>query len=203
MRAVVVYESMYGNTRAVAEAVADGLRPVLDVVVVPVGRADPAIVEGAGLLVVGGPTHVHGMTRRRSREMAAEVARKPGSTVVLEEGAGGPGVREWMASLGHVNVYAAAFDTRAHGPKAFTGQASKGISRELGRHSAHLLTGPESFLVTKENSLEEGEEQRARRWGEQLAADVAAGTVLSAGGHSRDGRRRRTTTPGPPPVPGG
>ena len=66
MRALVIYESMYGNTRAVAEAIAEGIRPVHDVVVVPAGRAGPQVVDGATLLVVGGPTHAHGMTRRRS-----------------------------------------------------------------------------------------------------------------------------------------
>ena len=171
MRAVVVYESMYGNTHAVAEAIGDGLRPVYDVVVVPVGRAGPEVVEGAQLLVVGGPTHVHGMTRPHSREAAAEVARKPGSTVDLEDGADGPGVREWLVSLGHLNVLAAAFDTRMNGPAMFTGRASKGISRELIRHGAHPVAPPESFMVTKQNSLEAGEEARARRWGRLLAEE--------------------------------
>jgi hypothetical protein len=174
MRAVVVYESMYGNTRAVAEAIAEGIRPVHDVVVVSTGRAGPRVVDGATLLVVGGPTHAHGMTRRRTREAAAEAAGKPDSTVVLEDGAKGPGVREWLASLGHLNVLAAAFDTRVDWPALLSGRASKAIDRELENHGAHRAADPESFLVTKENELEPGEEDRARRWGERLAALVMA-----------------------------
>ena len=170
MRAVVVYESMYGNTRAVAEAIGEGLRPVLDVDVVPVGRAGSEVVEGAALLLVGGPTHAHGMTRRRTREAAAEAAGKQGSTLVLEDGADGPGVREWLASLGDLNVLAAAFDTRVDWPAVLSGRASKGIERELQSHGAHLVVDPESFLVTKENSLDPGEADRAHRWGERLAA---------------------------------
>jgi hypothetical protein len=170
MRAVVVYESMYGNTRAIAEAIGEGLRPVHDVVVVPVGRVGPEVLDGAGLLVVGGPTHAHGMTRRRTREAAAEMARKQESTVVLEDGATGPGVREWLASLGQVNPLAAAFDTRVDWPAVLSGRASKGIDSVLERHGAHRAADPESFLVTKENELEPGEADRARRWGETLAA---------------------------------
>lgn len=178
MRAVVVYESMYGNTRVVAEAIGEGLRSACDVAVIPVGRAAEA-VEGAELLVVGGPTHAHGMTRPRSREAAVEAARKPESPIVAEDGADGTGVREWLASLGHVNVMAAAFDTRMTGPPAFTGRASKGISRELGRHGGHLVASPESFLVTKENALLAGEEARAREWGARLAAEL--GCIVPTG----------------------
>jgi hypothetical protein len=169
MRAVIVYESMYGNTRAVAEAIGEGLRERHDVVVVPAAKADPDVVEGAHLLVVGGPTHAHGMTRRRSREAAADAAHKPNSGLRLEDGATGPGVREWLASLGHLNVLAAAFDTRVHGPAPLTGRASKAIGRELSRHGVHPLAEPESFLVTMDNHLEPGEAERARRWGEHLA----------------------------------
>ena len=175
MRAVVIYESMYGNTRAVAEAIGDGLRANGDgteVTVLPVGRAAPETLDGAELLVVGGPTHVHGMTRPRSREAAAEAARKPGTTLVLEQGAEGPGVREWLKSLGHLNVFAAGFDTRMHGPPALTGRASKGISRELEGLGGHLVVNPESFLVTRENTLDPGEDERARRWGQELMAET-------------------------------
>ena len=42
MRALVVYESMYGNTRVVANRIADGLRATHEVTVVPVGEVTPA-----------------------------------------------------------------------------------------------------------------------------------------------------------------
>lgn len=70
MRAVVVYESMYGNTHQVAEAIGDGLRTALDVSVVAVGRVNPALLDGADLVVVGGPTHMHAMSRASSRKAA-------------------------------------------------------------------------------------------------------------------------------------
>lgn len=179
MRAVIVYESMYGNTRLVAEAIGEGLRAVHDVVVVPVGEAGREVMADAQLLVVGGPTHAHGMSRPRTRQAAAEMAGKEKKPVVLEEGATGPGVREWLASLEYPNVFAASFDTRVHMPAALTGRASKGIDRELTRHGMHRIAEPESFFVTKEDTLEAGEEARARRWGQQLAAETAA--ILTQG----------------------
>jgi len=54
MRALVVYESMYGNTHVVASNIADGLRADYEVTLVPVAEATPALVAGADLLVVGG-----------------------------------------------------------------------------------------------------------------------------------------------------
>ena len=72
MKAAVIYESMFGNTRMIAEAVADGLgrsRAALDVVVRAVTEATPGDVVGLDFLVVGGPTHLRRMTSRRTREM--------------------------------------------------------------------------------------------------------------------------------------
>ena len=59
MRAVVVYESMFGNTHAIADAIGKGLEPVDNVVVVPVAEAGRERLGDADLLVVGGPTHFH------------------------------------------------------------------------------------------------------------------------------------------------
>jgi hypothetical protein len=157
MRAVVVYESMYGNTHLVADAIGTGLETAFDVSVVPVSQADPAVLDGAALVVVGGPTHVHGMT----------------SPLTLEPDAAGPGLREWFASLGHYPVKAAAFDTRMHAPAALTGRASKGVARLLRAHGFEVIADPESFLVTKQDRLEPGEATRAREWGTELAASIA------------------------------
>ena len=73
---------------------------------------------------------------------------KPGSEVELVPGAvSGPGVREWLASPGRLEVAGAAFDTRLQGLPAFTGRASKSIRRLLARHGARITASPESFLV--------------------------------------------------------
>lgn len=107
---------MFGNTRQIGQAIADGIGPSHKVAVVPVQDATSQLIGDADLVVVGGPTHVHGMSRPASRKSAGEIARKPNSDVVLEPGAEGPGLREWFASLGSIEAYAAAFDTRVPGP---------------------------------------------------------------------------------------
>ena len=170
MRAVIVYESMFGSTKKVAEAIAEGLAGCAEVSVVPVTSADAHILDGADLVVVGGPTHTHGMSRPGTRKMAGKRARKPGSEVELVPSAvSGPGVREWLASLGRLEVAGAAFDTRLQGLPAFTGRASKSIGRRLARHGARIAAAPESFLVGGlTGALAEGELERARAWAERL-----------------------------------
>jgi hypothetical protein len=172
MRAVVVYESMYGNTHLIAEAIGTGLAPGFDVTVVPVAQADDAVVSDADLVVVGGPTHVHGMSRSSTRKGAVDAAAKAAGELTLEPGADGPGLREWLDALGKSRPHAkaAAFDTRMEAPAAITGRASKGVGRALRHHGFELVTEPESFIVTKENHLVPEEGNRARMWGARLAA---------------------------------
>jgi flavodoxin len=168
MSALVVYESLYGNTREVAEAIATGLG---DARVVSVQEALSHATK-ADLLVVGGPTHVHGLSSKRSRTAGVENAHR-----AVEAGAGdGPGLRDWLADLPRVaNARAAAFDTRAHGPRLLTGSAARGIARRL-RHHGYQLLETESFLVeAPEGPLPSGEVERARAWGEQLAEVLVHG----------------------------
>ena len=167
MRAVVVYESMYGNTHLVADAIGAGLEAAFDVTVVPVAQAAPAVLAGADLMVVGGPTHVHGMSRASTRKAAVQAADKPGSGLKAEPDAQGPGLREWFSSLGRFPVKAAAFDTRMDGPAAFTGQASKRVARLLRAHGSDVTIQTESFLVTKQNQLVAGEVRPGARVGTQ------------------------------------
>jgi len=170
MRAVVVYESMYGNTHLIADAIAKGLGGDGEVAVVPVEGADEALLNGADLVVVGGPTHVHGMSHENTRKAALDAAHKPDSDLSVDPDAEGPGLRDWFAALGELPKAAAAFDTRIDAPAGVTGRASKGIARRLRRHGCSLLADPESFLVTKDSHLEPDEEGRARSWGERLGA---------------------------------
>jgi hypothetical protein len=174
MRAVVIYESMYGNTHRVAEAIADGLRSGADATVLALHDADAAALSDVDLVVVGGPTHVHGMSRASTRKSAIETAEKLGTTLELDPDAEGDGLREWFDSVASLPRLAGAFDTRMHGPVAFTGRASKGIAKRLRAHGSELIVEPQSFLVTKENHLDDDEFQHARRWGASLLAAASA-----------------------------
>jgi len=173
MRALVVYESMYGNTHVVASNVADGLRATHEVTLVPVAGATADLVAGADLLVVGGPTHMHGLSSPATRRMATQAAAKPASGLSLDPDACGPGLRDWLRrdwlkGIGGGPSLAAAFDTRLNGVPAFTGHASRGIGRLLKRHGYPLIAAPESFLIGQQNTLLDGEASRARRWGAAL-----------------------------------
>jgi hypothetical protein len=178
MRIVVVYESSYGNTHLIADAVGEGLRTGNDVEVVPVSEASQELITNADLVVVGGPTHVHGMSRERTRQAAAEAANKPDSGLTLDPDAAGPGLRDWFASLRPVKTNAAAFDTRIDAPAVITGRASKGISRQLRHHGFREIVEPTSFLVTKDNHLAPDQQTNARQWGEQLAGALARESAL-------------------------
>jgi hypothetical protein len=177
VRVLVVYESMYGNTHAVADAIGVGLRTALGddgmVEVVSVHDAGPAVVVGADVLVVGGPTHAHGISRASTRASAITDATKPEPPLELDPDAEGDGLREWFDGLGEVDARAAAFDTRVDMAVAFTGRASKGIAKRLKRHGCELVAEPESFLVTKDTHLEPHEVEHATKWGAALGADLA------------------------------
>ena len=178
MRALVIYESMYGNTRVVASNIADGLRGTYEVTLVPVAAATADLIAQADLLVVGAPTHMHGLSTASSRQLARKAVAKPESGLTLDPDADGLALRDWLGGLAGGHGLAAAFDTRLAGAPVLTGRASRGISRLLRRHGYRLITPPESFVVTKLNTLIDGEPSRARAWGEALAA--AAGLAVPA-----------------------
>ncbi len=174
MQVLIVYESMYGNTHAIGAEIAAGLAPYAEAKVVSVGEATRALVGGADLVIVGGPTHAHGMTSASSRKGALDAAEKPDSGLALDPDAAGPGLRDWFKTLSRVkDGRAAAYDTRFNAPAVLTGRASRGIASRLRDHGFHLVADPESFLVDKRNELVAGEGERARAWGVQL------GTALS------------------------
>jgi Flavodoxin len=174
MKTVIVYESMYGNTHAIAEAIGEGLSTAGEVTVVPVADAGQHLLGQADLVVVGGPTHAHGMSRAATRKGAADAARKTGQHLDMDPAVDSGGIRDWLAALSLLDVPAAAFDTRMNGPAVLTGRASKGIASLLRGHGCTVVADPESFLVTKRDELYPGEKDRARQWGASLAAKAAA-----------------------------
>ncbi|WP_315914962.1 hypothetical protein [Arthrobacter sp. lap29] len=166
MGIVVVYESMFGNTRRIALAIAEGLAPFGLVVTANVNdsRAKEA-TRSANLLVLGGPTHVHGMTRPSSREEATTWANDKSKNLTLEPLARGTGVREWIKDLDLVPALSAAFDTRVDMVQILTGAASGHIEHALTKRGSRAVISPESFLVSKDNTLKDSELTRARNWG--------------------------------------
>lgn len=174
MTALVVYESIYGNTRAIAEAIAEGMRSVAEVEVKSVYETADADPDEVDLLVVGGPTHMHGMTSSLSRRLAVQAGEEDG--VEIEPGARDQrGLRQWLAERAGGGRKAAAFDTRLERSPALTGAAGRGIHRRLHGAGYELATKPESFFVDDaEGPLAEGEVERARAWGAELAAKAGA-----------------------------
>jgi hypothetical protein len=173
MRAVVIYESMFGNTHEVAERIGAGLRAdaaVDEVEVISVGEAIGRILSDIDLVVVGGPTHAHSVSWPKTRKAASDqAAKEPG--LQLDPRADGPGLREWLHGLPHrEHGCAAAFDTRMDGRVLITGRASKGIARRLDKHGFVVVDDPESFLVDRQNRLIRGEADRAEEWGQALVA---------------------------------
>jgi hypothetical protein len=175
VKVTIVYESMFGNTHDVAQAIGDGLReaqPDADVQCVAVGEAS-AEVSSVDLLVVGGPTHIRGMTTGFSRKVGisgeekAEAKGEP--THELEPDAEGPGLRDWFDDLQKFGgaKRAAAFDTRLD--SRMPGGAAHGIARRLFRHGYYLVSDPEGFVVEDAyGPLRAGELERAKQWGAQL-----------------------------------
>lgn len=164
MDALVVVESVFGNTRAVAEAIAAGLAGRMTVRTVNVTEA-PSAVSGVDLLVVGGPTHAFGMTRPASRRAAADQSRGAVQADAV-------GLREWLATLPAGTTAVATFDTRM-GRLRIPGSAAKGAARLLVQRGYRLLARPMTFQVAgTEGPLLAGEEDRATAWGTELARQL-------------------------------
>jgi hypothetical protein len=178
MKALVVYESMFGNTEQVGRAIADGLSTQVVTQALPVRRASAEVVADHDLLVVGGPTHAFSMSRPKTREEAQRQGARPADAV------DGQGIREWLDALPtHLhNSLGAAFDTRVAKVRHLPGSAAKKADKVLHRHGLSHLAAPESFYVEDtDGPLLEGELARAEAWGEQLGCEfLNRGATTSA-----------------------
>lgn len=175
VHALVAYESMYGNTRAIAEAVARGLQRTARVDVCSV--SDPASREvgdqmcEVDLLVVGAPTHTWGMSRPASRHDAVAHAADGGLSV--EPHAADRGMREWLQQPPCLPTRVAVFDTRRRMPVVASGSAARRMRSVVRGHGYRVLGPPQSFFVDRTTHLEPGELERAEQWGAQLAESFA------------------------------
>jgi hypothetical protein len=138
------------------------------------GSGPPApaeVPDDVDLLIVGGPTHAHGLSRPGTRQTAADTAgRSPVS--------GGDGLREWLEHLAPArrDVAVAAFDTRFDKPRWLTGSAAGKAVRILRGLGYRLVAEPAGFFVTSTSGpVAEGEYERAHRWGAGLGTAVVSG----------------------------
>lgn len=160
---------MFGNTRQIAEAIAEGLSTAgngMDVEVQEVSSAPTEVT--ADLLVVGAPTHAFMLSRPETRQAAADQV-ETGQELVSQ----GIGLREWLDQVRVPNGTAAAvFITRVRRPPlpTFAGRQAK---QRLERRGCRLVTRPESFYVSgTPGPLLVGEVDRAQQWATQLAGSL-------------------------------
>lgn len=175
MKALVVYESMWGNTEQVARSIADGLAQELEVTVVEAVEAPDIIPPDVALTVIGGPTQAFSLSRPQTRHDAVRQGATQGDESV--------GIREWMGRLQPHGLagQVATFDTRIDKVRRLPGSAAKKAAK-LARHEGFTAAArPESFYVADiSGPLLPGELDRSRDWGIQLAeAAVKRSTIIS------------------------
>src|SRR5919112_812329 len=166
-RVQVVYESIWGNTEAVARAIAAGIASRLgdDAVTVREAGASTRLDPDVALLVVGGPTHAFGLSKAATRESA----RDRGASRIPDIG-----IREWIDALPPPGsaVGVATFDTRTVSPRLPGSAAKKALKRLVGRGFEPAAKAETFGVHGYEGPLADGEVDRARAWGVELATGV-------------------------------
>jgi hypothetical protein len=171
-RALVVFESLFGDARAIAQAIADGLSPTIPTEVVSATDAPAEIPTDVRLLVVGGPNHALSMPRQSTREGAVT---QHGAEIADTS----RGLHEWLDAVRVTgdDTRAAAFDTRSEHPKLLVklDHASRTEEKLLRGHGLAIVAAAEHFYVTDtKGPLVEGEQERAQQWGATLAGKLTA-----------------------------
>ncbi|KRF31462.1 flavodoxin domain-containing protein [Yonghaparkia sp. Soil809] len=167
MTVLVVFESHWGNTEQIARSIAAGIEDEGPAVRVASVMDAPTTLDGVELLVAGGPTHAFSMSRESSRLSAVRQGSTTGSAAI--------GLREYLQALvdHHQHSRIATFDTRVLAARRFPGSAARAAVRLVRREGFAVDHEPESFWVRDSSGpLEEGELDRARRWGHDLAAGL-------------------------------
>jgi flavodoxin len=145
MNTVVVYDSAFGNTEQIAQAIAQALRAYGQVRTVRVEHTHPLELQGVDLLMVGCPTQKWGAT---------------------------PAMRSMLDSISPTalsRLAIACFDTRLDKPKWVTGSVAQRLDKQLREKGVTRLFPPESFLVKgTQGPLAGGEEERAASWARML-----------------------------------
>jgi hypothetical protein len=165
MRAFVVYESMYGNTRRIAEEIGRALAAFGEVTTMDVAMAPTTLPAWVDLLIVGGPTHASSMSRTATRRQAVAAG---GRATDLETG-----LREWLRVLtvSSRGPATATFDTRVKVP-LLPGSAANGAARHLRRLGLAVRDSESFYVEDQDGPLRPGELERAAAWARILVHDL-------------------------------
>jgi hypothetical protein len=161
VKAIVVYESHWGNTAAVARAIAEGIGP--EARTLSTADATPSDVADAVLIVAGAPLLGFRLpTDEMLRNMASTADREPVRPDVSH-----PSMRSWLEALPKGSARAAAFETRIWWSP---GSAAKAILSSLEQLGYRPAAKAEKFIVQgRAGPLRDGELERAKAWGAMLA----------------------------------
>jgi len=169
MKAVVVYESYWGNTAAVARAIAEGLGP--DARAMSTAEATGEALAGIGLIVAGSPIVAFQLPTEKMRsDMAAKPGKAPSPPDLSH-----PSMRSWLESLpkgsgGGRGAHAAAFET---GFKLSPGGAAGTILKMLKNAGYESIAKKQRFVMKGYyGPTREGELDRAKAWGAELAQAI-------------------------------
>jgi flavorubredoxin len=163
MKAVVVYESLWGNTASIARAIAEGIG--VDASAMTTDQATGSAIDGADLIVAGAPLLGFNLPTEQMRETIGKDTTTP--TPDLSHAS----MRSWLETLPAGTGRCAGFETRIWWSP---GSAAKKISEGLRAKGYSAASKDEKFVVTgKYGPLKEGELERARQWGADLAQSIA------------------------------
>ncbi len=153
MKAFIIYDSMYGNTEKIAQAIGDGLTG--EVKVVRVGEADQSELKTCDLLILGSPVHGGRATPALDafiKELPADYLQGKSVAVFdtrFESEEQGVGLRILMSVIRY---------------------AAPRLAKALEKKGGVLVAEPEGFIVeNKEGPLKQGELERATKWATQLS----------------------------------
>jgi hypothetical protein len=161
MKAVVVYESLWGNTAAIGLAIAEGIGPGARAL--STAEASPEALAGIDLIVAGAPVIAFALPTEQAR---ANIAANPGKAPTAPD-LSHPSMRSWLGRLPEGHGRSAAFETRL---RFSPGGSTSRILRGLERAGYRRIAPGQRFIVRGAyGPLRDGETERARRWGAELA----------------------------------
>lgn len=161
MKTLVVYDSFFGNTEQIAQAIGQALGSAGEVKVLRVKDAKPEQIAGAALLVVGSPTRAFRPSEATQNWLQAL---PPKSLAGVKVAAFDTGIALADIKQGFVRFMAKTF-----------GYAAKPIAGQLQKKGGALILPPEGFWVLDtKGPLKQGELERAAAWGKRVRQSLGA-----------------------------